>query len=274
MVGISLTCLETITAQQSVVTDTTANNHSVLKDSIPLTGAKPEPSTVKLPHGADSRFRCSAAGLIIPSAMVTYGFIALNNPSLRDLNRSTKSELSEDHPRFNTGIDNVLQYTPTAAVYVLNLAGIHGKHNLRDRTIILGISAVITAGTTRILKTSTHEERPDGSNNLSFPSGHTSNAFMGAEFLYQEYKDVSPWIGVAGYAVATATGALRMLNNRHWLSDVVAGAGIGILGTKAAYWMYPFVQRKLFPGKKDMVVLPYYNAEWKSMGLSLSLTKF
>ncbi len=276
MVGITLTCLETITAQEPVAKDTTANNHSdaVLSDSIPLNGTKPAPTTVKLRNGSDTRFHTSAAGLIVPSAMIAYGFIALNNPSLKNLNHSTKSEILEDHPRFNSGVDNIMQYTPTAAVYILNAAGIHGAHNFRDRTIILGIAAVLTAGTTRILKTSTAEERPDGSNNLSFPSGHTSNAFMGAEFLYQEYKDVSPWIGIAGYAMATATGAMRMYNNRHWLSDVVAGAGIGILGTKAAYWIYPFVQRKLFPGKKDMVVLPYYNAEWKSMGLSLSLTRF
>ena len=37
-----------------------------------------------------------------------------------------------------------------------------------------------------------------------------------------------------------------MYNNRHWLTDVAAGAGIGILSTKIAYWLYPFLNSKLF----------------------------
>ncbi|MBO9731149.1 MAG: phosphatase PAP2 family protein [Chitinophaga sp.] len=203
--------------------------------------------------------------------MIGYGFIALNNPTLRDLNSSTKSELKEDHPTFRTHIDNYLQYSPIAAVYILNAAGIHGKHNFRDRTIILGISALLTAGSVEGIKHWTHEERPDGSDFLSFPSGHTATAFASAEFLRQEYKDVSPWYGVAGYAAATATGALRMYNNKHWLSDVVAGAGMGILGTKAAYWVYPWIQRKFFKeGNRpaDKVVMPYYNPQFHSAGLS------
>jgi membrane-associated phospholipid phosphatase len=38
--------------------------------------------------------------------------------------------------------------------------------------------------------------------------------------------------------MATATGVLRVMNNRHWLSDVITGAGIGILTTKFSYWLY------------------------------------
>lgn len=217
------------------------------------------------------QFHTTIAGIAVPAAMIGYGFLALNNPTLRDLNGTTKAELKEDHPQFHTHIDNYLQYTPVAAVYALNAFGIHGKHNLRDRTIILGISAVLTAGSVEFTKKVTHQERPDGSDNMSFPSGHTATAFASAEFLRQEYKDVSPWYGVGGYLAATATGALRMYNNKHWLSDVVAGAGIGILSTKAAYWMYPWIQHKLFkdPSQRtNKVVMPYYNPEFHSAGLS------
>ncbi|PIH02800.1 hypothetical protein CS542_03390 [Pedobacter sp. IW39] len=55
-----------------------------------------------------------------------------------------------------------------------------------------------------------------GADNYSFPSGHTANAFA-AEFLNQEYRDVSPWIGYAVYTVATASRVLRMYNNKHWV---------------------------------------------------------
>jgi hypothetical protein len=213
----------------------------------------------------------TVAGIAVPAAMIGYGLIALNNPTLRDLNATTKAELKEDHPQFRTHIDNYLQYAPVAAVYILNAAGIHGRHNLRDRSIILGISAIITAGTVEGVKHWTHEERPDGSDFLSFPSGHTATAFAAAEFLRQEYKDVSPWYGVAGYVAATTTGALRMYNNKHWLSDVVAGAGIGILSTKAAYWMYPWIQRQLFRDdtrRTAKIVMPFYNPQFHSAGLS------
>ena len=79
----------------------------------------------------------------------------------------------------------------------------------------------------------------DGSGR-AFPSGHTATAFVAAEFIQQEFKDASPWYGFAGYTVATATGTLRMLKNAHWFSDVVAGAGVGILTTKLTYLAYPF----------------------------------
>lgn len=238
------------------------------KDSIHIITAVPKNGFTQ---NRPSAFHTTVAGIAVPAAMIGYGFIALNNPTLRDLNSTTKAELKEDHPRFQSHIDNYLQYSPVAAVYILNAAGIHGKHNFRDRTIILGISAILTAGSVEGIKHWSHEERPDGSDFFSFPSGHTATAFASAEFLRQEYKDVSPWYGVAGYVAATATGALRLYNNKHWLSDVVAGAGFGILSTKAAYWVYPWIQKKLFKDesrKADKVVMPFYNPQFHSAGLS------
>jgi membrane-associated phospholipid phosphatase len=215
-------------------------------------------------------YRPTVAGMTVPILMISYGFVALKNPTLLSLNHSTKAELREDHPNFSTHVDNYLEYTPALAVYALNLAGIHGEHNFRDRTLILGISTLLMSSTVGILKNSTHVLRPDGSTYNSFPSGHTATSFMGAEFMRMEYKDVSPWYGVAGYAVAATTGALRMYNNRHWLSDVVTGAGIGILSTKAAYFLYPKLQ-KVFSPKSSMnvMIMPNYNAEWKTAGIGL-----
>ena len=85
--------------------------------------------------------------------------------------------------------------------------------------------------------------------------------------MRQEYKDVSPWYGVAGYAMATATGMLRMYNNKHWMSDVVAGAGVGIVSTKLAYWLYPYVKHALWKDKASgPIVMPTYSNG--SVGLS------
>ena len=64
---------------------------------------------------------------------------------------------------------------------------------------------------------------------FSFPSGHTSNAFLGAHMAYKEFKDSSPILAYSGYAIAAFVAGSRLYNNRHWVADVVAGAGFGIL---------------------------------------------
>lgn len=94
-----------------------------------------------------------------------------------------------------------------------------------------------------------------------FRLGIQRTAFVGAELLWQEYKDQSIWYGVAGYAVATGTGFFRMYNNKHWLSDVAMGAGIGILSTKIAYWLLPLFDRTLGAQNSNYVVLPSYNGK-------------
>lgn len=192
------------------------------------------------------------SSFIVPAAFIGYGLVSLaENNFIRDLDRTTKDELQEDHPLFAAHADNYMQYAPAALVYGLNLSGIKGRHSIGDATGYLIVSEVILNGTVHALKTITSRERPDHTGFNSFPSGHTANAFATAEFLNQEYKDVSLWYGYAGYTVATATGVLRMYNNRHWLSDVVAGAGFGIASTKLAYIIYPKLKR-LVLGKKSM----------------------
>lgn len=197
--------------------------------------------------------------LFIPAGLITYGFIALRNSGLKKINNNTKVEIREDHPTFITKADNYLQFVPAAAVYGLNAMGIKGKHNFRDRSMIYLMSNIILNASVLSVKKLSHQLRPDGAAYTSFPSGHTAEAFASAEFMRQEYKDVSPWYGIAGYAVAATTGVLRLYNNKHWVSDVVAGAGFGILSTRLAYWIYPAIKRKFFKYKPmNTMVMPYY----------------
>lgn len=102
-------------------------------------------------------------------------------------------------------------------------------------------SAALVTLSTRIIKPLAHEQRPDGSNYQSFPSGHTATAFMTATMLTKEYGHLSPWVGYGAYTVATATGVMRMMNNKHWMSDILAGAGFGIVGTEFGYWLSDLV---------------------------------
>ncbi|MCD0470619.1 phosphatase PAP2 family protein [Flavobacterium sp. JAS] len=207
--------------------------------------------------------------LIIPGVLIGYGVIGIESDQLLSFNHQIKDEVTEDIDDKIT-IDDFSQYAPAASVYALNAFGVKGKNNMRDRSVIFVTSYVIMASTVLGLKSLVHEERPDGSSNNSFPSGHTATAFAGAEFLWQEYKDKSIWYGIAGYAVATGTGLFRIYNNRHWLTDVAAGAGIGILSTKLAYWMNPYITKKLFKSssenKSTSMVMPFYNGQQYGLG--------
>ena len=214
-------------------------------------------------------------GLIVPAAMTGYGFAAVHSASLQQLNRDIRQHIWTDNPHDALRLDDYFRFVPMAAVYGLNLAGVKGRNDLRDRTLLLALSTVIMGGTTFTLKHVIQEPSLHNSDSLAngyFPSGHTATAFMAAEFMWQEYHDRSPWYGLAGYAFAAATGYFRMYNDHHWFSDVVAGAGIGIGSTKLAYWIYPRIKRALFNDRKmNALVMPYYRAN--TFGLDM-VTRF
>jgi membrane-associated phospholipid phosphatase len=220
-------------------------------------------------HKGNIRFQYQS--FIIPTVLIGYGVIGLTSPALKDVNNSLRNELSAQHFR-KIKLDNFTQYTPALSVYALNTLGVHGKNNLKDRTIVMATAYLIMWSSVSVIKSTSNVERPDGSNTRSFPSGHTANAFLGAEFLYQEYKDVSVWYGITGYVVATGTGLLRMINKKHWLTDVATGAGIGILSTKIAYWVHPFFKKTIFKEKDDLngMVMPFYNGREYGLGLSMT----
>ncbi|MFC2112629.1 phosphatase PAP2 family protein [Bacteroidota bacterium] len=182
--------------------------------------------------------RTAVQVLLVPSVLMGIGVATMNNNGLYS-SQDAYECIQEKYPDFSTNVDDYLMFVPAATVYGLNLAGVKGKNNFVDRSLIYSISLSLATLTSSAIKHTTGVLRPDGSDNLSFPSVHTTLAFVSATFLYEEYKDQSIWYGIAGYSVATTTGVLRMLNNKHWMSDVFFGAGLGILTTKAVYLVYP-----------------------------------
>ena len=205
--------------------------------------------------------------LIIPTALIGYGVASLSVKNLKKLNFSTRDEINEHKPD-HIKLDNYTQFAPAVLVYGLNAAGVEGKHNFRDRTIIYGTSMLITSAFVVPLKHIVKEERPDQSNNLSFPSGHTAIAFASAQFMFREYKDTNFLLGISGYSLAVFTGVYRMLNDKHWFGDVVGGAGFGILSTELAYWLYPKINNLLGGKNKNSatMVMPYYQNKTVGIG--------
>ena len=134
--------------------------------------------------------------------------------------------------------DDYLTLVPAAAMLGLKVAGVEGRSSWGRMLVSDAFSAALVATAVNTLKYTTKVTRPDGSKQNSFPSGHTAVAFMSATMLHKEYGLTrSPWYSVAGYTWATGIGLSRILNNRHWLSDVLAGAGIGILSTELGYFL-------------------------------------
>lgn len=191
--------------------------------------------------------------LVVPAAMIAYGFVALENEHLKSINQSVNGYLKSDN---HTTIDDYLIYLPLVADGGLSLSGYKSKHRYIEKIGLYATATFVNASMVYTTKLWSKEARPDGSDLRSFPSGHTSNAFVGAEFFWQEYKDQSPWLAMTGYVVASATGVMRMTNNKHWLSDVVAGAGFGILSTKLVYWAYPKCNKWLGIASESTVVIP------------------
>ena len=179
---------------------------------------------------------------IAPAALVATGSIITASPWLHtQLDKSIHDWSQRDnHPRFEA--ENVIQYTPIASILILKACGVKSKHGWRD-LINLGVgSGLLSFAISHGMKYTTRVERPYEGVFNSFPSGHTTTAFMGAEMLRREYGEDYPGIAIAGYTVATGVGLLRIYNNRHWVSDVVAGAGIGILSASIMYWLAPYLR--------------------------------
>lgn len=177
--------------------------------------------------------------LSLPLTLAVLG-IAANGNGKESFKNEVVEERNEMMPKFHTHIDNYLQFAPLAIAYGLDAAGVRSKTDVMNRSAIMVKGELLMMGSVFVLKKYTHQLRPDGSTYNSFPSGHTAQAFAAATLLSEEYKDRFHWMPYAAYGLASGVGVLRMANNRHYISDVLLGAGIGILSMKVAYWTHQY----------------------------------
>jgi len=190
--------------------------------------------------------------LQLPAGLIAAGILS-NGKSTESVKNEVLESRNKNIPGFHTRIDNYLQYAPIALAYGLDAFGVPSRNDLLNRSIILAKGELIMLGSVNFLKKTTHTLRPDGTTYNSFPSGHTAQAFAAATFLSEEYKDRLPWMPYAAYGIASSVGVLRMANNRHYVSDVLVGAGIGILSMKLAYWTHQYKW-----GRNKQRVLPVF----------------
>jgi len=168
---------------------------------------------------------------VIPVCLIASGAILSNSQIVKDVQHNFVGNKK-------TTLDNYLQLAPAGIIIGLETIGLKGKHKPLQTAMIFTMSNVILNSIVHPLKSITKVQRPDNSDYKSFPSGHTTEAFASAELMRIEFKESNPWLSYAGYFMAATTGYLRMYNNKHWISDVLAGAGIGIASTKLSVLIF------------------------------------
>lgn len=212
------------------------------------------------------RFRPSQ--LIVPSVLITVGSIGVCNGWFHSINNDIKDGMNGWRKNAYVKIDDYLQYLPAAANVGLGLTGIKAKHPLKERIAVTATAYIAMGIMVNVTKRAVGEKRPDSDARNSFPSGHTATAFMGAELVRKEYGCTA---GVCAYTLAAGVAVMRLYNNRHWLNDVFAGAGMGILSAKIGFWLLPW-ERRLFgwDGKKgDTALIPQIDAGNGSFAMTL-----
>lgn len=216
-----------------------------------------EPDTSKLPAPGDERFKTRLPrALIVPGLMIGYGLTTIKDNGLYS-SYEARRDVQKYLGGLNSGIDDYLIFAPYAEFAALTLAKVKCRNDLTNVSLLILKSQVVMAAIVFPMKALTHQERPysyqlglDGvpleereKNKNAFhslPSGHTAQAFCAASIVHKEFRYKSQWYGVGAYAVAGSVALFRMINDRHWQSDVIVGAGIGILSTHIVYATHRF----------------------------------
>ncbi|MFD1755878.1 phosphatase PAP2 family protein [Rufibacter sediminis] len=174
---------------------------------------------------------------VLPSAIL----IAAGISTIKDRGFYSSYDASRDarkaFPHFSTKIDDYLFFVPIVGLYGFTAFSEENKHDIRRQTGLLLASGALTTVVIYPMKIWTAQERPNGLPR-AFPSGHTAYAFTIATIVDKEFRHKSKWISIGSYTIASATGVMRVLNNEHWMADVLAGAGIGILSVNTVYFLH------------------------------------
>jgi hypothetical protein len=204
-----------------------------------------------------------APKLVLPLSLVAFGGI-VKETNFREY---FQEQVQNSEFRTNTTIDDYIQYVPIAQMYVADIYSSKTKNQIFQQSKNLAIAEIFTAIIVQSVKHIANVRRPNG-HDYSFFSGHTSQSFTGATALYLEYKDSDRLYALSGYGFSTATGMLRITNNKHWLSDVLVGAGVGMLSAQLTWYINPFKNWEPFKNSK-VAVYPFVNGLGSQAGLCM-----
>lgn len=263
-----------LAAPQMVVGQNTADTTAISRS--PKRSLSSTKSVVQRKKGwwqdySDYSTRFRAEQLVVPGALFLVGSLGIGeNAPMRGINYAVRDGMTTIRNGKYLHFDDYIQYLPVAAyVGFCTTRRIKAKHTVPERICVAAVTYISMAALTNALKYSIREPRPDSHGRNSFPSGHTATAFAGAELVRAEY---GIGYGIAAYTVASGVAFMRLYNGRHWLNDVLAGAGVGIISARIGYWMLP-LSRKIFKmdRRKTMVATPMYYPEQNALGMACAM---
>lgn len=206
--------------------------------------------------------------LILPASLITVGVLGTAIDGMSNYHLFNHND-NDDLLR----VDDYLQWGLFGLTFINDLIG-KEKNKWVDQLFLLGLAEGLNALMVQSLKYAVDEQRPNTAR-YGFPSGHTANAFLGAHLNFKEFKDSSMLLALTGYPLATFVAFARVHSNRHWLADVVAGAGFGILSVELSYLIYFPIRNAIARNmnlKKgnSLVVVPAINSRGGGLTLSYS----
>lgn len=217
---------------------------------IASTCAAPLPAAMKAGMGDSVPSTMEGKGLrpehiAIPLTALAYGCLKPLTPVIGRLDNRVWDRLSATASGNGYSPETLLQWTPIASVYLMDAAGLPLRHRFRQH-LALDIGSLALAGGAGWVMRRISEGIPTFGlkPGTQFPSGHATNAFRAAEMFRQEWKLRSPWVGWSGYVIAGCVSYLRMRHGQHQLSEVLAGAGLGVLSTRSVYWLKDRIERR------------------------------
>lgn len=220
---------------------------------------------------SDETTRFRPEQLVVPGALLVIGALGVGDKApMRGINLAVNEGMTKIRGTNFQHCDDFLQYVPAATYLGLCATNVKAKHTPSERVAVAAVAYIAFAALNNAMKFAINEQRPDSFKMNSFPSGHTGTAFVGAELMRAEYG----WgYGLAAYAMASGVAFMRLYNGRHWLNDVIAGAGVGILSARIGYWMLP-LNRKIFKmdRRKALVTTPVYYPDNNALGMACAMS--
>ncbi|MDA8099574.1 MAG: phosphatase PAP2 family protein [Nitrospiraceae bacterium] len=185
------------------------------------------------------------------------------------IDRDTQSYFRDTKPlgsKYKTG-NKIGEGTTLAGVVVgmFAVGEIAGNVKLTDTSVASAEAGAVDLVATEAIKYAAHRKRPSGSNNMSFPSGHTSGTATLAATISEMY-DWNPFVAVPLYGITAFVGASRIQSNQHHLSDVVAG---GVLGTIIGKSYASYFKKKRAGRGRAVAIMPYVDGDAKGVMASL-----
>ncbi|WP_062544314.1 phosphatase PAP2 family protein [Rufibacter tibetensis] len=234
---------------------------------------QPKPSWVK----QHRRFLLKSSTALVVTGMFIHSYNRLDR-HIQYLAQQSRTSASNNAAKVLDPMGTALPIQATFAT-MFTVGALAKRPKMKEAAIVGLGSFYLNALATDKLKKTFQRHRPSSTNdshlfegpngdgqNTSFPSSHTSNAFAAATAIASVYQD-NHWVPQAAYGLATLVGLSRINDNKHWASDVLAGAALGYLTGKATYWGYHRVKKAI--NKRSWVVSPAWHNGGAGLNASL-----